>query len=55
MRAMIPLVKSWKVGAVERIFRQLPFADCRKPIDPTTEIDRLTSEQNPELRNQLNH
>jgi len=41
--------------AGERIFRKLAFADCCKPIDPTTEIDRLTGEQNPELRNQLNH
>lgn len=37
------------------VIRQLPFADCRKPIDRRTEIDRLTGEQNPKLRNQLNH
>jgi hypothetical protein len=37
-------ISKYKEGPRERIFRQLQFADCRKPVDPTTEIDRLTGE-----------
>jgi len=39
----------------ERVFRQLPFAKRCQPVDPGAEIDRLAGEENPKLRNQLDH
>ena len=41
--------------AGERIFRQLAFANRGKPINAVTEIDRLAGEEDPELRDELNH
>jgi hypothetical protein len=39
----------------ERIFRQLSFAKRCQPVDPGAEIDWLAGEENPKLRNQLDH
>ena len=41
--------------AGERIFRQLALAKRGKPIDAVTEVYRLAGEEDPELRDDLNH
>lgn len=41
--------------AGERIFRQLAFAKRGKPINAVTEVDRLAGEEDPELRDELDH
>jgi len=48
-------ISKHKQGAGERIFRQLTFAKRGKPIDAVTEVDRLAGEEDPELRDELNH
>jgi hypothetical protein len=44
-----------KEGAGERIFRQLALAKRGKPVDAVTEVYRLAGEEDPELRDDLNH
>jgi len=48
-------ISKHKQGPGERIFRQFTFTKRGKTIDPITEVDRLAGEEDPELRNELNH
>jgi len=48
-------ISKHKERAGERIFRQFTFAKRGKPIDAVTEVDRLAGEEDPELRDELNH
>jgi len=48
-------ISKYKEGPRERIFRQLAFAKRGKTINAVTEVYRLAGEENPELRDELNH
>jgi len=48
-------ISKYKQGSGERIFRQLTFAKRGKPIDPVTEVYGPAGEEDPELRDELNH